>query len=99
MIDQLMFYAREKVLLVVKCNGVYSGTSIAVPVIEKRGVAMLSERDRAVVCNMIRTGMALETLKSIFKQFDEKDVEEVYISEHRDNYGDSEGIIVSYNCS
>lgn len=36
---------------------------------------MLSERDRNVVMNMVKTGMALETLKTIFKQFDEKDIE------------------------
>lgn len=64
-----------------------------------RGDNMLSERDQNVVMNMVKTGMALETLKTIFKQFDEKEIEEVYKNEHRDDYGDSEGISISCNCS
>jgi len=39
---------------------------------------MLSEKDKAVVFEMSRTGMSLETLKRSFPKFPEEDIEEIY---------------------
>ena len=61
---------------------------------------MLSEKDRAVVASMVRTGMTLEVLKRSFPQFDAADVESVYKEETNANVDDlSEDIKISCNCS
>lgn len=66
----------------------------------KENIRMLSEKDRAVVCNFIRTGMSLETLKLSFKQFPAEDIEELYNSESGAKYDEMEGIgNISCNCS
>ena len=44
---------------------------------------MLSEKDKAVVASMVRTGMGLDTLKRSFPQFDACDVESIYVEEKR----------------
>ena len=38
---------------------------------------MLSEKDKAAVASMVRTGMSLDTLKRSFPQFDKTDVESI----------------------
>ena len=61
---------------------------------------MLSEKDMAVVCNFIRTGMSLETLKLSFRQFSAEDIEELYKSESGAKYDEIEGVgNISCNCS
>lgn len=61
---------------------------------------MLSERDKAVVAEMCRTGMDLDVLKRSFPQFDSFDIETVYQEEH--NFildGNSFDVKISCNCS
>ena len=63
---------------------------------------MLSEKDKAVVASMARTGMSLEVLKISFPQFDATDVEEVYKEEQRMaalEDDDAGSINISCNCS
>ena len=61
---------------------------------------MISERNRAVVRNFIRTGMSLETLKLSFKQFPAEDIEKLYNSESGAKYDEIEGVgNISCNCS
>lgn len=60
---------------------------------------MLSERDRAVVAEMCRTGMALDVLKMSFPQFDASDVEQIYNEQHKNSADDFEEIKISCNCS
>ena len=61
---------------------------------------MLSEKDKAVVCNYIRIGMSLEMLKLSFKHFSAEDIEELYKSECGAKYAEIEGIgNISCNCS
>lgn len=61
---------------------------------------MLSEKDKAVVASMVRTGMDLETLKSIFPKFDKRDIEEVY-KEGKNKKEEGEELHggISCNCS
>ena len=61
---------------------------------------MLSERDRAVVAEMCRTGMKLETLKRSFPQFAIEEVEAVYweVNDRKIDI-DTEEIKISCNCS
>lgn len=60
---------------------------------------MISEKDRAVVASMVRTGMALDVLKKSFPKIDEKIVEEIYNEENEQMSGESEEITISMNCS
>lgn len=61
---------------------------------------MLSEKDKAVVCNFIRTGMSLETLKLSFKQFSAEDIEKLCKSECGAKYEEIESMgNISCNCS
>lgn len=61
---------------------------------------MLSEKDKAVVASMVRTGMSLDTLKRIFPQFDACDVESVYAEEKKMSADElPEEIKISCNCS
>jgi len=61
---------------------------------------MLSERDKAVVAEMCRTGMDLEVLKRSFPQFDSNDVEKIYGEQHEsDSESYDEEIRISCNCS
>ena len=61
---------------------------------------MLLERDRAVVAEMCRTGMKLETLTRSFPQFAAKDVESVYLEmNEREPDMDTEEVKISRNCS
>ncbi len=61
---------------------------------------MLSEKDKAVVASMVRTGMSLDTLKRSFPQFDKADVESVYMEEKKMNADElAEEIKISCNCS
>lgn len=60
----------------------------------------MSEKDKAVVASMVRAGMSLEVLKKSFPQFDEKDVEQIYLEEKEATDNDySEKISLSCNCS
>lgn len=52
---------------------------------------MLSEKDRAVVCNYICTG-SLETLRLSFKQFSAEDIEKLCKSECGAKYEEIERI-------
>lgn len=60
---------------------------------------MLSDRDKAVVAEMCRTGMALEVLKQSFPQFDSSEVEEVYFELSKEQIKSSFEIEISCNCS
>ena len=61
---------------------------------------MLSEKDKAVVASMVRTGMSLDTLKRSFPQFDKTDVENVYAEEKKMSADElAEEIKISCNCS
>lgn len=61
---------------------------------------MLSEKDKAVVASMVRTGMSLDTLKRSFPQFDKTDVESVYAEEKKMSADElAEEIYISCNCS
>lgn len=61
---------------------------------------MISEKDRAVVTVMVRTGMSLDTLKRIFPEFDAADIEKIYKEEKERSEEDSdEEISISCNCS
>lgn len=61
---------------------------------------MLSEKDKAVVASMVRTGMSLDTLKRSFTQFDKTDVESVYAEEKKMSADElAEEIKISCNCS
>ena len=61
---------------------------------------MLSERDRAVVAEMCRTGMVLEVLKKSFPQFDAEDIEKIYWENHAmDKMEMEEEMKISCNCS
>ena len=61
---------------------------------------MLSEKDKAVVVSMVRTGMSLDTLKRSFPQFDKADVEIVYAEEKKMSADElAEEIKISCNCS
>lgn len=61
---------------------------------------MLSEKDKAVVASMVRTGMSLDTLKRSFPQFDACDVESIYVEEKKMSAGElAEEIKISCNCS
>lgn len=61
---------------------------------------MLSEKDKAVVASMVRTGMSLDTLKKSFPQFDKADVESVYMEEKKMSADElAEEIKISCNCS
>lgn len=59
---------------------------------------MISDKDRAVVLEMCRTGMSLEVLKKCFPQFDGNDIEMLY-NENKSNIQVTEGISISCNCS
>ena len=59
---------------------------------------MISDKDRAVVLEMCRTGMNLEVLKKCFPQFEENDIEMLY-NENKSNKQVTEGISISCNCS
>lgn len=60
---------------------------------------MLSERDKAVVAEMCRTGMALEVLKRSFPQFESSDIESIFNEQNREQSDDSFDIKISCNCS
>ena len=61
---------------------------------------MLSEKDKAVVASMLRTGMSLDTLKKSFPQFDKTDVESVYAEEKKMSADElAEEMKISCNCS
>ena len=61
---------------------------------------MLSEKDKAVVASMVRTGMSLDTLKRSLPQFDKTDVESVYAEEKKMSADElAEEIKISCNCS
>ncbi|MCQ2080931.1 MAG: hypothetical protein MJZ11_04685 [Lachnospiraceae bacterium] len=61
---------------------------------------MISEKDKAVVASMVRTGMSLDTLKRSFSQFDAKDIEDIYTEETSLKTDESlEDIKISCNCS
>lgn len=60
---------------------------------------MLLERDRAVVAEMCRTGMALDVLKKSFPQFDPVDVETIYHEQNNEQSEVSFDIKISCNCS
>jgi len=60
---------------------------------------VLSERDRAVVAEMCRTGMSLDVLKRSFPQFDSSAIEVVYHEQNRDKSDDAFDIGISCNCS
>lgn len=60
---------------------------------------MLSEKDKSVVAQMCRTGMALEVLKKSFPQFDAADVEEVFNEEKMENSEEDFKVNISCNCS
>lgn len=61
---------------------------------------MLSDKDRAVVIEMCRTGMSLDVLKRSFPQFDPKDIEEQYYeTQKRAENKAAEEVIISCNCS
>lgn len=63
---------------------------------------MLSEKDKAVVASMVRTGMSLEVLKMSFPKFDAADIEAVYKEEKRMEELDAQtpvNVSISCNCS
>lgn len=60
---------------------------------------MISERDKSVVYSMYQTGMALETLKISFLQFNFEDIKSVYEECKRDSGVAPERITISCNCS
>lgn len=60
---------------------------------------MLSEKNRAVVYSMCQTGMALETLRISFPQFDFEDVKKVYEECKAEDRVEAEEITISCNCS
>lgn len=61
---------------------------------------MISEKDRAVVASMVRTGMSLDTLKRSFPKFDPSEVEAIFTEEKRMWSEESEEeTSVSCNCS
>ena len=61
---------------------------------------MISEKDKAVIASMARTGMSLDTLKISFPQFDAKDIEKIYADEQKMTADEpSEEIKISCNCS
>lgn len=64
---------------------------------------MISDKDRAVILEMCRTGMSLEVLKKCFPQFDPGDVEKLYNEnqkrEQQKQSDGGEGISLSCNCS
>ena len=60
---------------------------------------MLSEKDKSVVYSMCQTGMALETLKISFPQFDFEDIKSVYEEYQKDSRMEPEEITISCNCS
>lgn len=61
---------------------------------------MISEKDKAVVASMVRTGMSLDTLKRSFPKFDEKDIESIYAEEKDMTTADlASDITISCNCS
>ena len=65
----------------------------------KEDFLVLSERDRAVVAEMCRTGMTLDVLKRSFPQFDPVDVETIYHELNNDQAEDSFNVKISCNCS
>lgn len=61
---------------------------------------MISEKDKAVVASMVRTGMSLDTLKRSFSQFEAKDIETIYADEKKMTADElAEEIKISCNCS
>lgn len=60
---------------------------------------MLLERDKSVIYSMCQTGMALETLKRSFPQFNSLYIEAVYEEYKNSGMDESEGISISCNCS
>ena len=61
---------------------------------------MLNERDTNAVKQMCESGMSLEALYKIFKNFDREDVKKVYddhINENKDYV--EEPVSISVNCS
>ena len=61
---------------------------------------MLSDKDRAVVIEMCRTGMSLEVLKKSFPQFDSKDIEQQYYEQQTIAQKKTEDeVTISCNCS
>ena len=61
---------------------------------------MISEKDKAVVASMVRTGMSLDTLKRSFPQFEAKDIETIYADEKKMTADElAEEIKISCNCS
>lgn len=61
---------------------------------------MISDKDKAVIASMVRTGMSLDTLKISFPQFDAKDIENIYADEKETTVDVlADEIKISYNCS
>lgn len=66
---------------------------------------MISDKDRAVVLEMCRTGMSLEVLKKCFPQFDGNDLETLYNEQKTNEQRKQvdglsiEGVSISCNCS
>ena len=60
---------------------------------------MLSDKDRAVVYSMCRTGMELSVLKMSFPQFDFEDIKKIYEEYKSEGQSDAEEITISCNCS
>lgn len=61
---------------------------------------MISEKDRAVVAAMVRTGMSSDTLKRSFPKFDAADIEDIFTEEKKRSEEDSDDAIsISCNCS
>lgn len=63
------------------------------------GLIMISDKDRAVVAQMCRTGMELEVLKKSFPQFDVEDIEKIYADCNKETEDNSFEINISCNCS
>lgn len=60
---------------------------------------MISDRDRAVIESMCRTGMELDTVKGCFPKFSDEDIETVYNEVRNSSHGDAPDIQISCNCS
>lgn len=61
---------------------------------------MLSDKDRAVVASMVRTGMSFETLKLSFPGYENADLVSVYEEEQsRISEEVSDEMKISCNCS
>lgn len=60
---------------------------------------MLTEKDRAVVAQMCRTGMNLETLFKCFPKFKTEDLKAIFAEENRVHEDEPFDMNISCNCS